>query len=167
MQLRRLQVDRALQKGARTKGLNIGGLHVNVPSRSVHIDGEQVGLTTMEFDILAMLAKETGAVVKRDDLYTHVLGIEYDGIDHVLDVHVSRIRRKLKAPALTHADLSPCAASATSGKPMMRSSIRLVIFSVLACWAIGFCGLAFLRQQAAWTGERARQDGVFLARKDG
>ena len=50
----------------------------------------------MEFDILAMLAKETGAVVKRDDLYTHVLGIEYDGIDRGLDVHVSRIRRKLK-----------------------------------------------------------------------
>ena len=49
----------------------------------------------MEFDILAMLAKEAGTVVKRDDLYASVIGTEYDGIDRGLDVHVSRIRRKL------------------------------------------------------------------------
>ena len=95
-QLRRLQVDRAPYKDAENGVLDIGTLQVNVPSRSVHVNGEQVPLTTMEFDILAMLAKEAGTVVKRDDLYSHVIGTEYDGVDRGLDVHVSRIRRKLQ-----------------------------------------------------------------------
>jgi two-component system OmpR family response regulator/two-component system response regulator RstA len=50
----------------------------------------------MEFDVLAMLANNAGSVVKRDDLYTTAMGIEYDGFDRGLDVHVSRIRRKLE-----------------------------------------------------------------------
>ena len=50
----------------------------------------------MEFDVLSMLANEAGHVVSREDLYTHVIGVEYDGIDRGLDVHVSRIRQKLQ-----------------------------------------------------------------------
>jgi two-component system OmpR family response regulator/two-component system response regulator RstA len=50
----------------------------------------------MEFDILAMLATESGSVVRREDLYTTAMGIQYDGFDRGLDVHVSRIRRKLQ-----------------------------------------------------------------------
>ena len=95
-QLRRLQIDRAPYNSDQHGVLDVGALQVNVLSRSVHVDGELVPLTTMEFDILAMLAQEAGTVVKRDDLYTHVIGTEYDGIDRGLDVHVSRIRRKLQ-----------------------------------------------------------------------
>ena len=51
----------------------------------------------MEFDVLAKLAENAGSVVKRDDLYTDVMGVEYDGFDRGLDVHISRIRRKLQA----------------------------------------------------------------------
>lgn len=94
--LRRMQVDRTPWNDDQNGVLDIGALQVNILSRSVHADGQQVPLTTMEFDILAILTKEAGTVVKRDDLYTHVLGTEYDGIDRGLDVHVSRIRRKLK-----------------------------------------------------------------------
>jgi two-component system OmpR family response regulator/two-component system response regulator RstA len=50
----------------------------------------------MEFDILVTLAREAGTVIKREDLYTDVLGIEYDGLDRGMDVHISRIRRKLQ-----------------------------------------------------------------------
>ena len=46
--------------------------------------------------MLLKLALDAGTVVKRDDLYPHVMGIEYDGIDRGMDVHVSRIRRKLQ-----------------------------------------------------------------------
>ncbi|MEM9492093.1 MAG: winged helix-turn-helix domain-containing protein, partial [Myxococcota bacterium] len=42
------------------------------------------------------LANHAGSVVERHDLYTQILGIEYDGIDRGMDVHISRIRRKLK-----------------------------------------------------------------------
>ena len=95
-QLRRLQVGRAPGNQDNHGALDIGALQVDVASRSVRVDGKEVSLTTMEFDILAMLAKNVGSVVSRSDLYTRVLGTEYNGIDRGLDVHVSRIRRKVR-----------------------------------------------------------------------
>lgn len=76
--------------------LRVGSLQVDIASRDVSVEGELVPLTTMEFDVLLRLALEAGSVVKRDDLYAQVMGIEYDGIDRGMDVHVSRIRRKLQ-----------------------------------------------------------------------
>lgn len=76
--------------------LEAGPLRVDLASRDVHVGGALVSLTTMEFDVLARLVHRAGSVVGRAELYTDVLGIEYDGIDRGMDVHVSRIRRKLK-----------------------------------------------------------------------
>ena len=74
----------------------LGPLRLDLLTRDVWVDGREVALTTMEFDVLAMLAKDAGSVIKREDLYTQVLGVEYDGVDRGMDVHVSRIRRKLE-----------------------------------------------------------------------
>ena len=99
-QLRRLN-GRWASKGHEQDGiLKIGTLQVDISSRDVSVQGQIVPLTTMEFDVLLRLALEAGSVVKRDDLYTQVMGIEYDGIDRGLDVHVSRIRRKLQCSGL-------------------------------------------------------------------
>lgn len=76
--------------------LEVGTLRLDMGSRDVSVEGQLVPLTTMEFDVLLKLALEAGTVVKRDDLYTNVMGVEYDGIDRGMDVHVSRIRRKLQ-----------------------------------------------------------------------
>lgn len=95
-QLRRLGIGRESSRNGKNGILNIGSLEVDTSSRKVSVAGQQVPLTTMEFDVLSMLANDAGNVVKREDLYTHVIGIEYDGIDRGLDVHVSRIRRKLQ-----------------------------------------------------------------------
>ena len=95
-QLRRLQIDRAPLDGDLNGLLSFGPLEVDISSRSVQVDGAQVPLTTMEYDIFAMLAKNAGSVVKRDDLYKRVIGTEYNGIDRGLDVHMSRIRHKLQ-----------------------------------------------------------------------
>jgi two-component system response regulator RstA len=95
-QLRRLGVGRESSRNGKNGILNIGSLEVDTSSRKVSVAGQQVPLTTMEFDVLSMLANDAGNVVKREDLYTHVIGIEYDGNDRGLDVHVSRIRRKLQ-----------------------------------------------------------------------
>ena len=95
-QLRRQGVDRGLSKVATNGLLNIGPLKVDIASRDVSVDGQPVPLTTMEFDVLLMLANDAGSVVKREDLYTKVIGTEYDGVDRGMDVHVSRIRRKLQ-----------------------------------------------------------------------
>ena len=75
--------------------LDVGPIHIDVATRDVRIDEELVSLTSMEFDVLRMLATEAGSVVAREDLYTRILGIEYDGLDRGMDVHVSRLRKKL------------------------------------------------------------------------
>ena len=94
-QLRRLHLDRVQDNDDKNGVLGIGTLQLDLLARRVQVEGVTVALTTMEFDLLAMLAKNAGSVVKRSDLYTSVLGIEYNGIDRGLDVHMSRIRRKL------------------------------------------------------------------------
>ena len=76
--------------------LEVGPLQIDVATRDVRIEGELVSLTSMEFDVLHMLAAQAGSVVARDDLYTRLLGIAYDGLDRGMDVHVSRLRRKLE-----------------------------------------------------------------------
>jgi DNA-binding response OmpR family regulator len=76
--------------------LDIGTLRITPSLRDASVGGREVVLTAMEFDILHMLAREAGTVVRRDDLYSQVMGIAYDGIDRGVDVHLSRIRRKLE-----------------------------------------------------------------------
>jgi len=95
-QLRRLNGGRGSKSDDEGGILRVGSLQIDIASRDVSIEGQPVPLTTMEFDVLLRLALEAGSVVKRDDLYAQVMGIEYDGIDRGMDVHVSRIRRKLQ-----------------------------------------------------------------------
>lgn len=95
-QLRRLGGGRASGSGDDSGILQVGPLKIDVASRDVSVDDRSVPLTTMEFDVLLMLAREAGSVVTRDDLYLNVIGTQYDGIDRGMDVHVSRLRRKLQ-----------------------------------------------------------------------
>ncbi len=74
----------------------MGALRVDAELREAWVDEQPVGLTTMEFDILLLLARNAGRVVDRDELYADILGMHYDGLDRGMDVHVSRIRRKLQ-----------------------------------------------------------------------
>jgi DNA-binding response OmpR family regulator len=80
--------------------LVFGPLRIDAALREVWVADRPVPLTTMEFDVLLLLAREVGIVVKRDDLYARVLGSEYDGLDRGMDVHVSRLRRKLQGAGM-------------------------------------------------------------------
>lgn len=95
-QLRRIGSTGSVAPRASDGRIQIQSLLLDVPSRDATVDGQPVPLTTMEFDVLARLAAEAGVVVRREDLYTEVMGVEYDGIDRGMDVHVSRIRKKLR-----------------------------------------------------------------------
>ncbi|MEL6345648.1 MAG: response regulator transcription factor [Myxococcota bacterium] len=94
-QLRRVRGARPARPGADGR-IQFGPLVIDVPSREVHVNGTAVHTTTMEFDVLHRLAADAGTVLSRDELYTQVMGVAYDGIDRGLDVHVSRIRKKLR-----------------------------------------------------------------------
>ncbi len=72
-----------------------GPLFIDRRAREARIDDEAVKLTTFEFDLLWVLAKRVGNTVSRDDLYQELLDREYDGLDRTIDVHISRLRKKL------------------------------------------------------------------------
>lgn len=72
-----------------------GPLSIDVASRQVFLDGELIPLTRTEFDILAALASRPGVVWGRRQLIDTVWGEPWVGNDHLVDVHVGHLRRKL------------------------------------------------------------------------
>jgi DNA-binding response OmpR family regulator len=59
------------------------------------VEGRPVELTTLEFAILGALARDPGIVLTRQQLLDSVWGVDFVGDDHVLEVHVGNLRRKL------------------------------------------------------------------------
>ena len=72
-----------------------GSLEVRPATREALIEGNLVDLTKLEFDILYALASRPEQVLERRQLIDLVWGDEFTGTPHVLDVHVSNLRRKL------------------------------------------------------------------------
>ena len=70
-------------------------LVVDIARRTVLAHGQSVTLTTMEFDILAALARDPGIVISRSQLLDRVWGPEFVGDDHLVDVHVANLRHKI------------------------------------------------------------------------
>ena len=76
--------------------VRVGPLVVDIGSRAVSVRGQQVDLTTAEFDILHALASSAGRVLSRDQLLQKVHGENWAAYDRSVDVHVSRIRQKIE-----------------------------------------------------------------------
>ncbi len=74
--------------------LVFGQLTINDKSRQVIFNKAEVPLTTNEYELLILLAKETGNVVSRDKVLLMMRGIGYDGIDRSVDINISRLRKK-------------------------------------------------------------------------
>ncbi len=79
--------------------MSSGDLEVSLRTRRVTIDGQEIHLTPREFDILAMLIADPGAVVSRDDLLRRLWGTTWAVQTKAIDVHVSSLRRKMGDPA--------------------------------------------------------------------
>ena len=71
------------------------GLVIDVDAREVHRDGREVSLSTLEFDLLAALARSPGRVLSRRQLLEQVWGFDFFGDDRVVDVHIRSIRKEL------------------------------------------------------------------------
>jgi DNA-binding response OmpR family regulator len=71
------------------------GLAVDAQRHEVVVDNRPVSLTVIEFDLLAALAREPGVVLTREQLLDRVWGQDFVGDDHLLDVHIAKVRRKL------------------------------------------------------------------------
>ena len=71
------------------------GLEIDEAKRTVRVDDRAIDLTTLEFDLLAALARDPGVVIRRQVLLDRVWGIDFVGDDHLVDVHIANLRRKL------------------------------------------------------------------------
>jgi DNA-binding response OmpR family regulator len=71
------------------------GLAVDAQRHEVVVDDRPVSLTVIEFDLLAALAREPGVVLTREQLLDRVWGQDFVGDDHLLDVHIAKLRAKL------------------------------------------------------------------------
>ncbi len=78
----------------------IGDLVLDPRAREVFVAGDRVELTRIEFDLLDALTDEPGAVRSRRELMDRVWGESWVGDDHVVDVHVANLRKKIDAGAL-------------------------------------------------------------------
>ncbi|MCH9698416.1 MAG: response regulator [Gammaproteobacteria bacterium] len=75
--------------------LQFGRLYLNRKAQQVILNQDIIELTTQEFDLLWFLAENAGTVLSRDRIFSHMRGIEYDGMDRTVDVRISRLRKKL------------------------------------------------------------------------
>jgi DNA-binding response OmpR family regulator len=71
------------------------GIEIDPARRRVAVDGAEVSLTPLEFEILVALARDPGIVLSRDQLMDRVWGYRDYAGGRVVDSHVARIRRKL------------------------------------------------------------------------
>jgi two-component system, OmpR family, response regulator RegX3 len=76
----------------------LGPLELDRRQRLVRLDGVEVTLTAKEFDLLALLAEDPGAVFARDQILERVWDPHWFGPTKTLDVHVASLRRKLGDP---------------------------------------------------------------------
>jgi len=71
-------------------------LSINLASNRVLFVGKEVGLTTLEFKLFSLLAKNAGKLMSREDVFKILKGREYDGFDRSLDVVISVLRSKFE-----------------------------------------------------------------------
>jgi DNA-binding response OmpR family regulator len=75
--------------------LRAEGLELNAAARTVLLNGSNIDLTDVEFALLEVLMRAPGTVVTREEISESVLGRKFHPFDRSLDMHVSRLRRKL------------------------------------------------------------------------
>ncbi|GAA2082124.1 response regulator transcription factor [Actinomadura alba] len=81
----------------------LGGLRVDLDGRLAYVNDALVKLTPKEFTVLAVLVRETGVVVRREQLIREVWQTSWRGKSRALDVHVSTLRTKVRAAARVEA----------------------------------------------------------------
>ena len=87
-------------KKAEKNELNFEGLSIDLVSKQIHIDGLQVVLTKKEFEILYLLSKNPLRVYSREEILDKVWGDESYVLERTVDVHITRLRKKMGSYAV-------------------------------------------------------------------
>ena len=95
-----LRRPRLAKNDIATESLTLGELVINADTRSVQINGQLVALTRTEFDLLLVMARRPKVAFSRRQLINAVWDESWFGDDHVVDVHVGHLRKKMEEIAL-------------------------------------------------------------------
>jgi len=79
--------------------LQFDQLEIDLTQREVSVRGKRIDLTTMEYQLLLLLAQSPGTDFNRDDILSHLKGTETELFSRSVDILVSRLRNKLKPAA--------------------------------------------------------------------
>lgn len=86
--------------GIPNKVYRAAGLEINFEKRMTYIDGEDIHLTQIEYQLLSLLAENSGRVLTYEFIMSTIWGPYMDGNNQILRVNMSNIRRKIeKNPA--------------------------------------------------------------------
>lgn len=86
---------RAQLAGSTVGELNFDGLSLEPDTRTARVDGEGVELTSMEFELLLILARRHGRNLSRDEILSELRGIDAEILTRSVDIMISRLRQKL------------------------------------------------------------------------
>ncbi|WP_346838089.1 response regulator transcription factor [Microbulbifer sp. SAOS-129_SWC] len=86
---------RHARRPAAASDICFGPLQVDLESREAMVGGEALPLTANEFNLLLIFAEQPTRPLTREYLFRRVVGREFDGLDRVVDMRVSRLRKKL------------------------------------------------------------------------
>ncbi len=73
-----------------------GKLSIDYDKRVVKVNGKEISITPNEFDILYALVLNKGKVLSREQLIDKIFGIDFEGYDRTIDVHIKNIRKKIE-----------------------------------------------------------------------
>jgi DNA-binding response OmpR family regulator len=91
--LRRTLVDR---QRPQSELLQFGRLEIDRGTREVRLDQQVRTLTSLQFDLLVVMAQNAGRVLSRESLLQHVRGESFDAFDRSIDVHIGKIRSAIE-----------------------------------------------------------------------
>lgn len=94
--LRRFHVKEAVPASSTEKCVNYKDLTINLTNYSVEYMGKQIDMPPKELELLYFLAASPNQVFTREQLLDHIWGYEYIGDTRTVDVHIKRLREKIK-----------------------------------------------------------------------
>jgi DNA-binding response OmpR family regulator len=94
---RRVEVDQEAQEQSEENApIQYDGLVVEPTKHKVTVDGESVDLTSKEYELLLLFARNPGRAYSRQELLDEVWGYQYNGYSHTVNTHINRLRNKIE-----------------------------------------------------------------------
>lgn len=87
--------SKASREPAAQDVMEFGGLKINIPARTVTVDGERIDLTPKEYELLFYLVQNRNIALSRDKLLSDIWGYDFFGDDRTIDTHIKNLRNNL------------------------------------------------------------------------